>query len=55
MDGECVLYLLGVVLGIIIGISMVKHDGDKVECWLGRILGALLNTELGNCEYFFLY
>ena len=36
--GDCVGSLLGSVLGIIIGISVGKLDGDKVGCWLGRII-----------------
>ena len=30
-------------------------DGDRVGCRLGRILGTIINTELGNCEGFSLY
>ena len=39
LDSDCVGNLLGVALGIIIGMSVVKHDGDKVGCCIGRILG----------------
>ena len=53
--GDCVEFLLGVVLDVIIDISVGKPDGDKVGCWLGRIIGSLINTELGNCEGFSLY
>ena len=51
LDGDCVVSLLGVVLVGIIGISVGKTDSDKVGCWLGRILGTVLNTEVGNCEF----
>ena len=30
LDGGCVGYLLDFVLGVIIGISVVKPDGDKL-------------------------
>ena len=46
---------MGFVLGLIIGISVGKPDGDKLFFWIGILLGALLNTELGNCEGFSLY
>ena len=39
LNGDCVVSLLGVALGSIIGISVGKPDGDKVGCWLGKILG----------------
>ena len=29
LDGDCVGSLMDVVLGVIIGISVGKHDGDK--------------------------
>ena len=40
---------MGVVMSAIIGISVVKPDGDKLGCLLGRILRTVLNTKLGNC------
>ena len=46
---------MGVVLGVIIGTSLGKTDGDKLDCWIERILGTVINTELGNCEFFSLY
>ena len=55
LDGDCFGYLMGVVLVVIIGISASKYDGDKVDCWLGRIIVTVLNTELGNCEVLSLY
>ena len=42
-------------MGVFIGISVGKLDGDKVGFWLGRLLGTLWNTELGNWEVFSLY
>ena len=38
LDGDCVVFLMGDVMGVIIGTSVVKPDGDKVGCWHGRIL-----------------
>ena len=32
LDGDCVRSLLGVVLGLTIGISVVKPDTDEVGC-----------------------
>ena len=32
LDGDCVGYLMGVVLGVIIGKSVVKPEGGKVGC-----------------------
>ena len=32
LDGDCVGYLLGVVMGVIIVDSVGKPDGDKVGC-----------------------
>ena len=55
LDGYCVEYMLGVVLGAIIEISVGKPDSDKVAFWIGRIIGTVLNTELCNCEGFPLY
>ena len=43
------------MLGLIIGISVVKPDVDKVGCWLERTIVTVINTELGNCEFFSLY
>ena len=53
--GDYVGSLLDVVIGVIIGISVVEPDGDKVGRWLRRILGTVLNIELGNFEGFSLY
>ena len=55
LDIDCVGYLLGDVLGVIIGISVGKYGVDKVGRWLGRILGTVLNTKCGYCEGFSLY
>ena len=32
LDGDYVGYILSVVMGIIIGISVGKPDGDKIGC-----------------------
>ena len=52
LDGDCVGSLLVVVLGVIIGISVGKPDGDKLGCLIGRIIVTVLNKELGNCDGF---
>ena len=44
LDGDCVGYLLGAVMGTIIVFSVGKPDGDKVRCCLGKITGTLLTT-----------
>ena len=46
---------MGILLGVIIGISLVKLDGVEVGCLLVRILVIVPNTELGNSEGFSLY
>ena len=43
------------MLGIIIGISVVKRYSDKLGCWIGIILVTLLNIEVGNCEVLSMY
>ena len=43
------------VLGVLIGISVCKSDGDRVGCLLGRIIVTVINTELDNYEGFSLY
>ena len=55
LDGDCVVYLLGVMLGLTIGIAVGKPDTDELGCLIGRIIGIVLNKELGNCEFFSLY
>ena len=55
LDGDCVGYLLGVVMGGIIGISVGKTDVDKVCYLIVIIIGTILNTELVNCKGFSLY
>ena len=37
-------------MGVIITISIDKPDGYKLVCWLERIIGIVINIELGNCE-----
>ena len=44
LDGDCVGYLLGVVLCVSIGISLGKPDGDKVGYSLVIVLETVLNT-----------
>ena len=46
---------MGVFMGVIVEISVGKPDGNKVECWLGRILGNVINKDIGNCEGFSMY
>ena len=53
--GDCVWFLMGVVLGVIIGNSVGKADDDRAGYWLVIILGKLLKTEPGNFEGFSLY
>ena len=43
LDGDCVGYLMGVVLGAILEKSVGKFDGYKFGCLLGRILGTPCN------------
>ena len=38
LNVDCIVSLLCAVIGIIIGISVVKPDNDKVGSWLGIIL-----------------
>ena len=46
---------MGFLLGVIIGLSLVKPDGDELGCLLGRILVIVPNTEVRNSEGFSLY
>ena len=44
LNGDCVVSLLGVVMGAIIGILVDKPDSDKLGFLLVRILEIVLNT-----------